>query len=296
MLAILKNTLYVYGGIFESKEREYTLDDFYSLPLDKLDRFVCLKASGLEDEAWLESDEEEGSSSSEDGDEEEGSRRGGEEGGEGGEGEGVEYVAEEEEEEPVEEEREILREDEYIIEELEDGQVLVMTPAERVSLLPLSLHSPFEFVREDASLIFFLLSLPQDALRLQATTFMGVSKDTTRSLEDTLSTPLPGEKLRDFYERSRSFPSPFSPSLVLCRVLTSSLLFWVLFGACTGEYWAQRAHAVTHSDNKGKMLRRDGFSLAEQKYRESCFISTITSLYSILFSLSSLTYFSFSFV
>ncbi|KAL7412220.1 hypothetical protein BDY24DRAFT_352931, partial [Mrakia frigida] len=201
MLAILKNTLYVYGGIFESKEREYTLDDFYSLPLDKLDRFVCLKASGLEDEAWLESDEEEGSSSSDDGDEDEGSRRGGDEGAEGGEGEGVEYVAEEEEPE----EEEVLGEEGYIIEELEDGQVLVMTPAER------------------------------DALRLQATTFMGVSKDTTRSLEDTLSTPLPGEKLRDFYERSR-------------------------------EYWAQRAHAVTHSDNKGKMLRRDGFSLAEQKY------------------------------
>ena len=133
MLAILKNTLYVYGGIFESKEREYTLDDFYSLPLDKLDRFVCLKASGLEDEAWLESDEEEGSSSSDDGDDDEGSRRGGEEGGEGWQGERVEYVAEEEK--LAEEEREILREDEYIIEELENGQVLVMTPAERVSAL-----------------------------------------------------------------------------------------------------------------------------------------------------------------
>lgn len=129
MLAILKNTLYVYGGIFESKEREYTLDDFYSLPLDKLDRFVCLKASGLEDEAWLESDEEEGSSSSDDGDEDEGSRRGGDEGAEGGEGEGVEYVAEEEDPE----EEEVLGEEGYIIEELDDGQVLVMTPAERVS-------------------------------------------------------------------------------------------------------------------------------------------------------------------
>ena len=32
-----------YGGILELGPREYTLDDFYSLPLDKLDRFVCLK-------------------------------------------------------------------------------------------------------------------------------------------------------------------------------------------------------------------------------------------------------------
>jgi hypothetical protein len=32
-----------YGGIFERGSREYTLDDFYSLALDKLDRFICLK-------------------------------------------------------------------------------------------------------------------------------------------------------------------------------------------------------------------------------------------------------------
>lgn len=139
MLAILKNTLYVYGGIFESKDREYTLDDFYSLPLDKLDRFVCLKKSGLEDEAWLESDEEEGSDSGSDEDDgEEGGRKrrdGDEEEGGGGE-EGEEYVAEEEEE--VEEE--LLGEEGYIIEELEDGQVLVMTPAERVRSFPRTPH------------------------------------------------------------------------------------------------------------------------------------------------------------
>lgn len=32
---------------------------------------------------------------------------------------------------------------------------------------------------------------------------MGVSKDTTRSVEDVLSTPLPGETLAMFYARSR---------------------------------------------------------------------------------------------
>ena len=62
----MKNTLYIYGGIFENKEREFTLDDLYSLQLDKLERYTCLKASGLEEEAWLESDEEEGSDSGSD--------------------------------------------------------------------------------------------------------------------------------------------------------------------------------------------------------------------------------------
>jgi hypothetical protein len=63
MLAVLRNTLYMsvtfvllengslnshrYGGIYERGAREYTLDDFYSLQLDKLDRFVCLKESGI---------------------------------------------------------------------------------------------------------------------------------------------------------------------------------------------------------------------------------------------------------
>lgn len=36
-----------YGGIFERGSREYTLDDFYALQLDKMDRYVCLKESGV---------------------------------------------------------------------------------------------------------------------------------------------------------------------------------------------------------------------------------------------------------
>jgi hypothetical protein len=43
------------------------------------------------------------------------------------------------------------------------------------------------------------------SLRDQATAFMGVSKDTKRSEEDIISTPLPGETLAVFYARSREF-------------------------------------------------------------------------------------------
>jgi len=39
--------LHSYGGIFERGSREYTLDDFYSLQLDKMERYVCLKKSDV---------------------------------------------------------------------------------------------------------------------------------------------------------------------------------------------------------------------------------------------------------
>jgi hypothetical protein len=73
----------------------------------------------------------------------------------------------------------------------------------------------------------------QEALTKQATAFLGVSRDAGRSVEDVLSTPQPGESLRQFYDRSR-------------------------------EYWAGKAHAS--SDNRGKMLRKDGFEKCQIKY------------------------------
>lgn len=43
MLAVLRNTLYMYGGILEAGNKEYTLADFYSLNLDKMDKYNCLR-------------------------------------------------------------------------------------------------------------------------------------------------------------------------------------------------------------------------------------------------------------
>lgn len=87
---------------------QFTLADFYSLNLEKLERFSCLRASGLDEEEWNESDEDDGSSGSDDDDDDESGaedgerrkKRGGEED-EDEEMEGAEYVPEvEEEEEP----------------------------------------------------------------------------------------------------------------------------------------------------------------------------------------------------
>ncbi|KAF8799592.1 hypothetical protein BYT27DRAFT_7227801 [Phlegmacium glaucopus] len=47
MLAVLRNTLYIYGGVYKRGSREYTLDDFYALQLDKMDKYLCLKESDV---------------------------------------------------------------------------------------------------------------------------------------------------------------------------------------------------------------------------------------------------------
>ncbi|CCO26623.1 hypothetical protein BN14_00652 [Rhizoctonia solani AG-1 IB] len=169
LLAVLRNTLYmqvniIYGGIFERGSREYTLDDFYCLQLDKLDRFICLKPC---DVVFAENDD----SSSDDSDDSE--------------------------ETPKKEQRKEA------------------TPIETEDK-PEPEKEPEVGEEEDAEVVF-----------------LGVSKDTTRSAEETISTPLPGETLAMFYARSR-------------------------------EYWAQKAHG--NSDNRGKLLRRDGFALAEERY------------------------------
>ena len=70
--------MYRYGGIFERGSKEYTLDDFYALQLDKMDRYLCLKKSDV----VIPTEGEEESSSDEDEDEddegEEDEDRGGE--------------------------------------------------------------------------------------------------------------------------------------------------------------------------------------------------------------------------
>ncbi|KAH7912770.1 galactose oxidase [Hygrophoropsis aurantiaca] len=188
MLAVLRNTLYIYGGIFERGSREYTLDDFYALQLDKLDRYTCLKRSDVVipvDEGESSSDDED----DEDDDDDKYSDRDGDFDSENGGGDAG---------------------------NTRDGDIEVADDAAM-----------------DAESVGDSGAQPT-TLRARATEFMGVaSKDTERSAEDIIGTPLPGETLAMFYARSR-------------------------------EYWTQKAHNT--SDNRGKQLRRDGFSLAEDRY------------------------------
>ncbi|KAF9558174.1 hypothetical protein CPC08DRAFT_724650 [Agrocybe pediades] len=163
VLAVLRNTLYIYGGIYERGSREYTLDDFYALQLDKMEVYRCLKKS---DVVIPEGEEE--SSSDEDDDDEDDDR---DDSGEDTDDEDGKTLVDEEE-------MRIVVED--LAEDLDD-----------VSLAEEEAKAPDEDEQSD--------------LCAQATAFMGVSKDTTRSAEDVQSTPLPGETLAMFYARSPAY-------------------------------------------------------------------------------------------
>ena len=93
----------------------------------------------------------------------------------------------------------------------------------------------------------------KEELRKRATAFMGVSTSTERSAEDMLSTPQPGESLAQFFARSR-------------------------------EFWTQKAHANA-TGNRGKELRRDGFTLAEEAFSKLCKIRNGARAFLLMFCL-----------
>ncbi|KZV71422.1 galactose oxidase [Peniophora sp. CONT] len=259
MLAVLRNMLYIYGGIFERGSREYTLDDFYALALDKMDRYVCLKQSDL-----LIPEGEESSSSGEDGDDDEDDTDSGSEAGSGSDSplavtrekvevsdddsgseasEGrvspspakggqakssrdtkrkvVEETAEAEKKSRASKKQDKAKATSDV--KVESDDVVVEVEDE----LRASSESEEEFADED--------DRAKAALREKATAFMGVAKDTTRSQEDIISTPLPGERLAGFYQRSK-------------------------------EHWVIKARNV--SDNRGKALKGDAFNLCQARYKE----------------------------
>ncbi|KAL8042532.1 hypothetical protein ABFX02_09G058000 [Erythranthe guttata] len=56
-MVVGKDTLYIYGGMMEIKDREITLDDLYALNLNKLDEWKCIiEATETE---WVEASDEE---------------------------------------------------------------------------------------------------------------------------------------------------------------------------------------------------------------------------------------------
>ncbi|KAA1138403.1 hypothetical protein PGTUg99_001126 [Puccinia graminis f. sp. tritici] len=187
MLAILKNTLYIYGGIYESGDKEYTLQSFYALALDKLDRYICLRDDDIHNHEWY--DESEGGSDEEDS---------------GSDGSSSDTDSQSEEPESIDK-----------LETEHEQLPIVEDPSELVDVVATQLE--------------------QEELKKKVEAFMGVAKSSERSIEEVMSTPLPGESLKLFYDRTR-------------------------------EYWTQKAHET--SQHRGKELRRDGFSHAEERYSE----------------------------
>ncbi|XP_043248419.1 kelch domain-containing protein 4-like [Colletes gigas] len=54
-LAVKHNVLYLYGGMFENGDRQYTLNDLYSLDCRKLDEWRTIIEDDLSSQTWFES-------------------------------------------------------------------------------------------------------------------------------------------------------------------------------------------------------------------------------------------------
>ena len=69
-LAFSKGQLFVYAGLYEEDDRQYTLTDFYSLDAHKLDEWRTIIGCDLDKLEWLGSDSESDDSDDDEGDEE----------------------------------------------------------------------------------------------------------------------------------------------------------------------------------------------------------------------------------
>ncbi|GAB4820430.1 hypothetical protein N2152v2_007476 [Parachlorella kessleri] len=69
MMTVLKNTLWMWGGTVEIETADVNLDDMWSLELNKLDGWRCVKENSMGEEAFkdISTDEEDSSSSDSDG-------------------------------------------------------------------------------------------------------------------------------------------------------------------------------------------------------------------------------------
>ncbi|XP_069196076.1 kelch domain-containing protein 4 isoform X2 [Procambarus clarkii] len=70
-MAIKRGVLYLYGGMYEDGDKQLTLNDFYSLDLNKLEEWQTIIALEAADLEWYESDSEEDDDDMEDESEEE---------------------------------------------------------------------------------------------------------------------------------------------------------------------------------------------------------------------------------
>lgn len=76
-MAVGRDTLYLYGGMMEIKDREITLDDLYMLNLSKLDEWKCIIPAS--ESEWVEASEEEEDEDEDDDDSEAGGESGSDE-------------------------------------------------------------------------------------------------------------------------------------------------------------------------------------------------------------------------
>ncbi|XP_037045064.1 kelch domain-containing protein 4 [Bradysia coprophila] len=70
-LVVCKGTLYLYGGVFEDGDKQYTLSDFYSIDLHKLDEWKTIIGHDKNAHEWMDSSSEGSSDEDSDDDDDE---------------------------------------------------------------------------------------------------------------------------------------------------------------------------------------------------------------------------------
>ncbi|KAG6548348.1 hypothetical protein Mapa_010127 [Marchantia paleacea] len=182
-MVVGKDTLYLYGGMMEIGDREITLDDLYTLDLNKLDSWKCVIEATEAD--WVEEDDDDDDDEDDEDDDDD--------------------------------------DEEYDDDEDDDDEMGEKDKAES-SAAPSAVEAAAAVLRGGGK----KLSRKQrkaeiDRIRAEL------------GLADAQRTPLAGETLRDFFNR-------------------------------TLMYWQEAAYA--HTQHTGKELRKDGFDLAESRYKE----------------------------
>ncbi|KAF9959435.1 hypothetical protein BGZ65_000404 [Modicella reniformis] len=270
MLAVQKSTLFIFGGILEIKDREYTLDDFFSLNLDKMTEYVCLRQSEFESQLWLgeDSDDDEGEED-EDGEDE------------GEEGEEEEEEEDDDDEEDDEKDKEMDKEDR---DEAADNVVAESSKRDKKSKKEGKDKKELKEVKEkekkDKKEKRKKEKKDKDKASTESTPNTGTidpstatSSDGTKAEEDT-----------DARTESESGTAESAPEVVPSQLsgvdLAARLAMTEEEAACTPtigetlrefygrttEYWVMKA--FEDSTKTGKALRHDGFVLAEAKYNE----------------------------
>ena len=261
MLAIQRNTLYLYGGIHETSDREYTLDDFYILQLDKLERWVRMRECKIEGLEWNESDEEDEEDSDDDDDDSD-SDSDSEEEDEAGQAEGVEVDHLREDEEAAD-----GQDEDDIVELLGDASVEDVDPAEIERLKTerdeVKRRAKEVLEMEEATKGKTSKSKKKDKDAKEAeqkpSTEAPTSTDSPSGPSNEpdsqahLSTPNPGETLRQFFDRTRTFWTTQALNVHNQEEAAGS---------------SNTRSGYGQSGGLGKELRTKGFSMASDRYEE----------------------------
>ncbi|KAL7751311.1 Kelch repeat-containing protein 3 [Sorochytrium milnesiophthora] len=235
MLAISRNQLFVYGGILDYEGKEYTLDDFWSLNLDKVDAWKCVDpgeglGTWLGEESDDDEDDDDEDDDEDDDDDDDDSEDDEGEGGDEGE-DGIEANAGEVTTSTKAAEQEQAGEQDGSEQAAFDfGQVKKKKKKKEKAGKKAAPSNDDEYEEDEEH-----KAKREKEAGLKKARFSLPS--IPNMLEENQHAPKPNESLKDYYKR-------------------------------TSTFWVGRAFEDGENENTGKSLRKDAFAVCREKYDE----------------------------